>query len=256
MTEPEALPTGFRRRRYDSLLSTNSEALALARAGESGNLWVTAREQSEGRGRRGRAWTTGSGNLAASLMLIDAAPTTMVATISFVAAVALHQAVMDIAGPALADRLSLKWPNDLVLDKHKIAGILVEGEVLPSGAFAVVVGVGVNCVSHPETTAPLPASDLRERGVHTDPEALFSRLAVRMSDEIIRWEHGEDFPATRGAWLTRSWGVGAGIRINAGGRIVEGRFENLDVCGRLVLVKADGTREIFSAGDLFFPGGL
>jgi BirA family biotin operon repressor/biotin-[acetyl-CoA-carboxylase] ligase len=254
MARPEALPAGFRRLNFDSLLSTNSEALALARGGESGNLWVTAREQSGGRGRRGREWITGRGNLAASLLLIDAAPASMIATISFVAAVAVHQAVMDIAGPALADRLSLKWPNDLVLDKHKIAGILVEGETLPSGSFAVVVGIGVNCVSHPETTAPTPASDLSERGIHADAEALFARLVVRMGDELDRWQRGDDFPATRAAWLTRSWGVGGGIRINLGDRVVEGRFENLDECGRLVLAKADGAREIFTAGDVFFPG--
>ncbi|CAN5359100.1 hypothetical protein BH10PSE9_BH10PSE9_10400 [soil metagenome] len=119
------LPEGYRREAHDTLPSTNAHALSVARTGEPGGLWVTAREQSAGKGRRGRAWTTGGGNLAASLLLVDPAPPEVAATLSFVAAVALHQAVVDVAGPAAAERLTLKWPNDLLLDGMKVSGILV-----------------------------------------------------------------------------------------------------------------------------------
>jgi BirA family biotin operon repressor/biotin-[acetyl-CoA-carboxylase] ligase len=246
-----ALPDGFRRQAHDTLPSTNAHALAAARAGEPGGLWVTAREQSAGRGRRGRMWTTGGGNLAASLLLIDPAPAELAATLSFVAAVALHQAAVDVAGPAAAERLALKWPNDLLLDGMKVAGILVEGEKLPGGRFATVVGIGVNCVSHPEIAGGFAATDFAACGLPVDVEALFAGLAVRMAEEVGHWDRGAGFAGTRAAWLARSIGVGAPIRANLAGRSVEGRFETLDEAGRLILAQADGRRETITAGDVF-----
>ena len=245
------LPDGYRRQGHDTLPSTNAHALAAARSGEAGGLWVTAAEQSAGRGRRGRAWTTGAGNLAASLLLLDPAPPEISATLSFVAAVALHQSVVDVAGPPTADRLALKWPNDLLLDGMKVAGILVEGEKLAGGHFAVVVGIGVNCLSHPALAAGATATDFRERGLSVECEPLFARLAVRMADEIRRWNRGGGFSDIRTAWLARSIGIGAPIRATLADRSVEGRFETLDEAGRLVLLRDDGRRETITAGDVF-----
>jgi BirA family biotin operon repressor/biotin-[acetyl-CoA-carboxylase] ligase len=246
-----ALPDGYRRLTFDSVASTNATALAAARVGEPGGLWVTAGEQTEGRGRRGRGWTTGHGNLAASLMLIDPAAADVAPTLSFVAAVALHQAVVDVAGPFVAERLTLKWPNDLLLDQFKVAGILIEGEQLVGGGFAVVVGIGVNCVAHPDTSNH-PASDFRSRGVPLATEPLFSALVARVADEITTWDRGAGFVATRRAWLARATGIGGAIRVNLGERAAEGRFETLDEAGRLIVIRPDGTREAVSAGDVFF----
>jgi BirA family biotin operon repressor/biotin-[acetyl-CoA-carboxylase] ligase len=246
------LPLGFRREAHRNLPSTSSRALAAARAGDPGGLWVTAEEQSEGRGRRGRGWSTPAGNLAASLLLIDPAPPATAASVSFVAGVALHQAAIDCGGPGLADRLRLKWPNDLLLDRRKVAGILVEGEKLPSGAFAVVVGIGVNCVSHPETGTSHPAGDFRSLGAPIAAEPLFAALARRMAAELVVWDRGRGFAGVRAAWLARAGGIGEGIRVNLSDRTIDGRFESLDAEGRLVLLRDDGRRETVSAGDLFF----
>lgn len=248
------IPEGYRHEHYDALPSTNAHALAAARAGAAGGLWVTAGEQTAGRGRRGRGWTTGTGNLAASLMLIDPAPREIAATVSFVAAVALHQAVVDVAGPAAAERLALKWPNDLLLDRTKVAGILVEGEGLPSGAFAVVIGIGVNCVSHPDLTEGQAAGDFFARGLPVEPEALFGRLAIRMDEELRLWDRGRGFAEIRAAWLARAAGVGEAIRVNLAEGTVSGRFEALDEDGRLVLLRADGGRQSVGAGDVFLSG--
>lgn len=250
---PGPLPTGYRRQAFDSLPSTNAEALARARAGEPGGLWVTAGEQTEGRGRRGRPWSTERGNLAASLLLLDPALADVAATVSFVAGVALHQAVVDCAGPAVADRLKLKWPNDLLLDRLKVAGILVEGEKTGRG-LAVVIGCGVNCVSHPTETAH-PAGDFAGCGVPIDVEALFARLAARMAEEIARFDRGVGFAAVRTGWLARSLGIGEPIRVNLPGRVIDGRFDSLDMEGRLILSRDDGARETLSAGDVFFGAG-
>lgn len=246
------LPSSFRREAHDSLPSTSSRALELARAGDPGGVWVTAGRQSEGRGRRGRGWSTEGGNLAASLLLVDPSEPALAATISFVAGVALHQAAVDCAGPAAADRLKLKWPNDLLLDRLKVAGILVEGEKLASGTFAVVVGIGVNCISHPESGTTHPAGDFLSRGLPVEAEALFAALARRMADELSVWDRGRGFAAVRAAWLTRAGGIGEPIRVNLADRALDGRFDALDAEGRLVLLKSDGVRETVSAGDLFF----
>ena len=246
-----ALPGGYRREEHDSLPSTNARALAAARAGEPSGLWVTAGEQTAGRGRRGRAWSTGRGNLAASLLLIDPAPPEIAAALSFVTSVALHQAVVDVAGPAVAERLALKWPNDLLLEGLKVAGILIEGEKLPAGPLAVAIGIGVNCVSHPEVAGGHAAGDLSAQGFPVDAEALFGRVALRMSEELTRWDCGRSFADIREAWLTRATGLGQPIRVNLATRTVEGRFETMDQAGRLVLVHKDGRRETLGAGDVF-----
>jgi BirA family biotin operon repressor/biotin-[acetyl-CoA-carboxylase] ligase len=247
------LPSGIRREAHESLPSTSSRALALAREGDPGGIWVTAGDQSEGRGRRGREWTTGGGNLAASLLLVDPAEPALAATISFVAGVALHQAAIDCVGPFMVDRLKLKWPNDLLLDRLKVAGILVEGEKLPSGAFAVVVGIGVNCVSHPDSGTTHAAGDFRSLGVPVEAEVLFRALAGRMAQELAVWDRGRGFEATRAAWLSRASGIGEAIRVNLSDRTLDGRFDSLDGDGRLVVLRPDGGRETVSAGDLFFP---
>jgi len=244
------LPDGYSRSHFDSLPSTNAAALAAARDGDAGGLWVTAAEQSEGRGRRGRGWATDRGNLAASLALIDPAAAEIAPTLSFVAGVALHQAVVDVAGPTIAERLALKWPNDLLLDGFKVAGILIEGERLVRSGFAVAVGIGVNCVAHPRVSNH-PASDFRARGVPLAVEALFQALAHRMADEIAAWDGGAGFAATRRAWLARAMGIGAPIRVDLGEGVVEGRFETIDEAGRLIVDGGDGTREAVSAGDVF-----
>src|ERR1700693_4292463 len=105
---------GVRHITYETLGSTNSEALALARAGERGPIWITARRQSAGRGRRGRGWGSEAGNLYASLLLTNPAPSEKAAELSFVTALAVYDAVVAL-DKSIAGRLALKWPNDVLI---------------------------------------------------------------------------------------------------------------------------------------------
>src|SRR5512141_1498456 len=105
---------GVRHIAFEMLGSTNAEALTLARAGERGPLWVSAASQTAGRGRRGRPWVSEPGNLYASLLLVDPAPAERAPQLSFVAALAVRDAIAR-ATPALAPRLTFKWPNDVLL---------------------------------------------------------------------------------------------------------------------------------------------
>ena len=141
---------GVRHIVYDTLGSTNAEALALARAGERGPLWISARSQDAGRGRRGNAWASPPGNLYATLLLTEPSPKPQAPQLSFVAALALHDAVCECA-PQFGPALQVKWPNDLLLGPAKLAGILIEGESEP--AFAVAIGIGVKLREPPRRYA-------------------------------------------------------------------------------------------------------
>lgn len=252
------LPDGVRRLNYPSLGSTNAEALRLARQGElaqqgeGGPLWITAAEQVAGRGRRGRVWVSGKGNLHASLRLIDPAPPDRAATIAFVAGIALHGALAELLSPRASASLALKWPNDLILSGGKIAGILVEGERLNDGRFAVIVGFGVNCRFHPEMEGHYPAADLFSQGEVVEAQALFERLAKTMQAEMTLWSRGEGFSKIRQRWLDRALGLGGEIVVNLGERAIEGRFDALDEAGCLIVRRPNGHIESVAAGDVFF----
>ncbi len=230
----------------DIVDSTNAEAFRRAQAGERGPLWIVAREQSAGRGRRGREWTSPPGNLHATLMLTDPAPPAVAPQLSFVAGLALHDAVVAIA-PALAPRLALKWPNDLLSGGRKIAGILIEGEGDP---VSVAVGIGVNCRHHPDAVE-FPATDFVAEGADIAATALFSDLAAAMEARLQQWNRGRGFAAVRAAWLARAAGVGEAVRVRLSGRETAGRFETIDESGRLVLRTGPGDLAAIAAGDVF-----
>jgi BirA family biotin operon repressor/biotin-[acetyl-CoA-carboxylase] ligase len=239
---------------FDSLGSTNEEALTLARAGERGPLWIVAARQTAGRGRRGRAWTSESGNLYASLLLDDPAPAAVAPQVCFVAALSLHDAVLDTCAGLAPARLELKWPNDLLLDEAKVAGILVEG-VTAGSRSAVVVGFGVNCRSHPHDT-PYPATNFTAAHFELSPAALLRRLGVTWTARAREWARGQGFASIRAAFLARVTGIGAQIEARLSDRAVAGRFEGIDERGALVLIKPDGARVTVAAGDIFpLPAG-
>ena len=241
--DPTAAAAGVRLITHDTIGSTNEEALRLARAGERAPLWVTAKQQTVGRGRRGRTWVSEPGNLYASLLLADPSPPDRFPELSFVAALALHDAVTARI-PGLSGRVALKWPNDLLIDRNKFAGILVEGE----GA-TVVIGLGVNCVHHPAGTE-YPATDLAAAGVRAAPDSLFAPLSAAMQARLKQWDRGAGFAAIRSDWLARAAGLGKGVRISTAEGELAGQFEGIDGSGRLVLRRPDGTMQAVAAGDV------
>jgi BirA family transcriptional regulator, biotin operon repressor / biotin---[acetyl-CoA-carboxylase] ligase len=245
---PEANAAGARLISYDVLGSTNAEGLARARAGAAGPLWITAIRQTAGRGRRANAWSSQPGNLYASLLLTDLSAPEHAPQLSFVAALAVHDAIGALA-PRLRARLKLKWPNDVLVDGLKVCGILIEAES-GQGRFALVIGIGVNCVSHPADAA-FPASNLAGAGAQVTPRDLLEALARTMQARIAQWERGVGFAAIRAEWLARAAGVGATIRVRLPERELSGRFETLDQAGRLMLRLPGGGIEPITAGEVF-----
>jgi BirA family transcriptional regulator, biotin operon repressor / biotin---[acetyl-CoA-carboxylase] ligase len=247
--EPRATAAGVRLVAHDVLGSTNAEALNLARQGERGPLWVTAVRQTAGRGRRGRAWISEPGNLYATLLLTGRTDAEHWPELSFVAALAVHDAIVDLAAH-LEPLLKIKWPNDLLLGGRKFAGILIEGE--SGGSRAVAVGIGVNCANHPADTDH-PATDLAAAAAPISPAALFDALADKMTARIVQWHDGQGFAAIRADWLARASGVGEDVRVRLADCEISGRFEAIDAAGGLVLRLPDGNGTTIAAGDVFVP---
>jgi BirA family transcriptional regulator, biotin operon repressor / biotin---[acetyl-CoA-carboxylase] ligase len=241
-----AVAAGVRLAAYSVLNSTNAQALSLARGGERGPLWVTAERQTQGRGREGRGWVSEPGNLYASLLLAAPAPPQRWPQLSFVAALAAHDAISQTAAPA-GSGVAIKWPNDLMLDGAKLGGILIEGE---SGANApVAIGIGLNCVSHPRVS-DYTTTDLAAAGMNVSAAVLFAQLSKSMVERLLQWNRGEGFPSVRADWLGRAIGIGERISVRAAGLRLSGEFESLDEEGRLLLRLPGGRISIISTGDV------
>ncbi len=254
--DPIAVDAGVRLESLATTGSTNAEARLRALKGDNGPLWITATTQTQGRGRHGRTWISPPGNLYASLLLRDPSPFEAAPQLAFVAGLALRDAIAFEAA-ALAPRLHFKWPNDLLLDDRKCAGILIEGEAAPAiGAqtgFIAVIGVGVNCSSHPSASDDLafPATDLAAHGATITPEQLFARLSVTLWHRLAQWDRGHGFAAILRDWLTHVRGIGEPIVVRNGDAEMQGRFVGLDQAGRLMLERPDGGLTKIAAGDVF-----
>jgi BirA family biotin operon repressor/biotin-[acetyl-CoA-carboxylase] ligase len=246
--DPSAAAAGFRLAVHDVLGSTNSEALAQSRAGDKGPLWIVAREQREGRGRRGREWVSAPGNLYATLLLFDPAPAEAAPQLAFVAGLAVHDAIVACARE-LAGRLTLKWPNDVLYADKKLAGILIESE-MAAGKLAVAVGIGVDCLHHP-AEASFPATDLAAAGSQISPENLLGALSQTMMGRLMQWKRGTGFAAIRADWLARATGPGREITVRLADHELNGHFAGLDEAGQLLLRLGDGQLRTITAGDIF-----
>jgi BirA family biotin operon repressor/biotin-[acetyl-CoA-carboxylase] ligase len=239
-----AWPEGVGVQHYDVLDSTNETAHRLASDGQSGPLWIVARKQSQGRGRRGRVWVSPPGNLYATLLLAPSAPKRRHAELGFAAALAVSEA---LAAYAPETQIALKWPNDVLLNARKVSGLLLEG--LSGGALAI--GIGVNLKHYPGATE-FPATSLKaETGAEPEPDAVFAVLAARVHAWYEIWME-QGFDPVRNAWLARVFGLGGAIRVRLADGETQGTFEGVDRDGALLLRDASGSLARVAAGDVFF----
>jgi BirA family biotin operon repressor/biotin-[acetyl-CoA-carboxylase] ligase len=257
-----AVSRGYRLNGFDSVGSTSTEAARAAQAGDSGDVWFCALQQTAGRGRRGRPWQSPHGNLAASLLVVPDVDPAIAATLGFVAGVSLNQALAGIVPAAIlktgidgADtangRIALKWPNDVLADGAKLAGILLEAHKRPDGAMAIVVGIGVNVVEAPEGL-PYPATSLRALGLDTSAETVFGALSDAWVEAVELWDRGRGITDVLELWRRSAAGIGAEVAVNRDGDIVRGIFETIDEGGRLIVRANDNSRIAITAGDVHF----
>jgi BirA family transcriptional regulator, biotin operon repressor / biotin---[acetyl-CoA-carboxylase] ligase len=254
---PRAQSAGYRLAAFDRIGSTNAEAMSHARDGERGPVWFVTSEQTAGRGRRHRPWIAPRGNLASSILeVLDVSPA-VAATLGFAAGLALEAGLRKISVEAAlrsdgSDRLrfGLKWPNDVLAGRQKLAGILLEAEALQNG-LAVVVGIGTNVVAAPEGT-PTPATSLNALGIQIGAEELFKALSDAWVEFRGIWDHGRGFAEIRSLWLHCAMGLGERIAIQTGNAILEGTFDTIDETGCLIVRTAEGKRVPVAAGEVYF----
>jgi len=241
----------FRHERYETVGSTNDLARAAALRGEPEGLWVLAGRQTAGRGRHGRNWESPLGNFFGSLLLRPRRPPRELASLSLVTALAVAEAVDRLSLGTL--RAGVKWPNDVLLDGAKLAGILLESGTteLEPDPF-LIVGVGVNLAHHPSGT-PYPTISLAARGVgDVTPDRFLGELEPVLGRLYALWRT-DGFAAIRTDWLARAVGLGAEIGLRTGTAERRGTFVDLGTDGTLRLADASGRIDSVSAGELFFP---
>jgi len=245
-------PAGYDRIVLEQVDSTLDEA-ARRMAEIAAPTWILAHHQTAARGRRGRAWSNPRGNFSATLVLPDVAPGVLAALRSFVASLALFDSF--VAATGRTEPFAVKWPNDVLLNGGKVAGILLESVSRPGGMPGLAIGVGVNLAEPPpgdtlEPRALRPVALLQETGADVSPEEFLALLAGAFATcEARLRQYG--FAPLRQAWLDRAARLGEPITARLGREEITGVFETVDANGQLVLSTAQGRRAI-AAADVFF----
>ncbi|MBL4917346.1 biotin--[acetyl-CoA-carboxylase] ligase [Tabrizicola sp. DMG-N-6] len=233
--------------------STNAHALRIDPATPT---WIVAGEQTGGRGRRGRPWVSPRGNFYGTLTMRPRGPAATVALRSFLAALALHETCVVLTG--LPDSFRLKWPNDVLLNGGKLAGILLESSGAGGGAGGVArlaIGIGVNLIAAPppesvEPGAVPPVSLLSETGIRITPEAFLAHLAPAYARREAQFL-AQGFAPARRDWLGLAARLGQPITARTGSHSRTGIFADMDGQGALILDTPTG-REAIPAADIFF----
>lgn len=239
----------FRHLRFESIDSTNAQARRLSENGESGPLWITADTQTAGRGRRGRDWVSKSGNLFATHLLTVPVEPATATQISFVTALALYDACMSFL-PSTID-LSLKWPNDLLLEQKKLAGILLETVPCKEpGRLGLAIGCGVNLDHAPEQTAYAATWLNAHTQDKISPTQFLPVFAAAMNTRLDLWRNGESFDLIAKAWQNRASHIGKMVSLTTANETIVGKFLALAVDGALILELNDGKQQHFHAGDV------
>jgi BirA family transcriptional regulator, biotin operon repressor / biotin---[acetyl-CoA-carboxylase] ligase len=243
-------PHGVETLTFDSVGSTNDEVRRLASEGALGPLWVRAKIQTQGRGRRGREWLSAPGNLfMTGLLTLDAEPS-QAANLSFIAALAVAESIDAFVPPTLVD---LKWPNDVLIDGQKCSGILLESWTCPKG-LQVAIGIGINVLSQPaniDQKITCLADHALPTGNQCEAATLFEYVLCSFHYWLALWRE-QGFEPIRQTWLTRARGRGQPIVARLPHETLEGIFLGLGLDGALEMQLSNGTTRQISAGDVFF----
>ncbi|NBO19352.1 MAG: biotin--[acetyl-CoA-carboxylase] ligase [Proteobacteria bacterium] len=233
---------------FDSLDSTNEEAKRLAKGGGCHGAVIWAKKQSGGKGRLGRQWVSSEGNLFVSVLLQPEKPLEDLAQLSFVAAVAVIEALEGLF--PTGQKLACKWPNDIILNDRKLGGILLESFQTEGGKHWVVVGVGVNVEHFPQGT-DFPAICLKSAGVELiSAKIILSRFIHHFIDCYNIW-NTKGFAPIRRKWQAVAWGMEKRLCARLPGGELEGICQGIDAKGSLQLKLDNGKKQLVHAGDVF-----
>ncbi|MEL7470684.1 MAG: biotin--[acetyl-CoA-carboxylase] ligase [Pseudomonadota bacterium] len=235
----------------DTIDSTSEEARRHLAAGETGPFWIAAREQTKGRGRQGKPWSSKSGNLAVTGLIPFKGTPAEAARAGFAVSLGVAETVLILAHGA---SIEIKWPNDVLLDGKKVSGILLENlGKTPDGRLALTIGIGINLAHHPDAAPGMwpPTSLAAVTGAAPAMDDVLPVLIGQVSGALTR-DRLYGFEATRAAWLARAARLGEVIDVKLSSETLRGTFRTIDHTGALVLQTGSGLRSI-AAADVFFP---
>ena len=253
MTRTADLPPAYELVVLDAVDSTNDEAKRRAEAGAEDGTLIWAESQTKGRGRRGNQWQSPAGNLYMSLVLRPDCPAAEALQLSFVASLALADALGGLLPPL--SEVTCKWPNDVYLNRRKVAGLLLEssttGGTTSGGVLDwLVLGMGVNVSSAPTDLSPAATSLHGEGAGPVTPVQVLEGFSRHFLTRFNQWLD-DGFGPLREAWLYRAEGKGGEVTVNLENETFSGRFVDIDQSGALVVEMTDSGRRVVTAGDVF-----
>lgn len=234
---------------FDTIDSTNEEAKRLAANGASHGAVIWAKEQTHGKGRAGRNWESISGNLFVTVLLQPGCDIAIIPQLTYVASLAAYHTIHDILPEPSS--LSLKWPNDVLIDNKKVAGILLESFIVPGDDQRwVAVGVGMNIDASPQHVE-FPATSLKEEGVEIiSAKIVLSRYIHCFVETYNQWSK-RGFTAIKRQWADAAWSIGKEVKVSLPQEEVQGIFKGIDSEGGLILQLTPTQKRIIHAGDMF-----
>jgi BirA family biotin operon repressor/biotin-[acetyl-CoA-carboxylase] ligase len=236
---------------YDQIESTNRLAFELASSNQiQNNHVILAKKQTGGKGRYGRVWQSNEGNCFFSLLLKPQNKTTaQISNLSFVAAAAMNLTIQELS-PKQEIKISNKWPNDILINGKKTAGILLESSSNQNQINFVIIGIGVNLISYPDN-ALYPATSLENEGFRKIlPENLLKNFLEKFADLYQKWQDF-GFKPTRNLWLQNAFNLNKEILVNLPNQKIQGVFKDLDENGNLILELKNGEVKIIASGEIF-----
>lgn len=238
---------------FDRIDSTNDEAIRLVKSGVRGDVVIIAREQTKGKGSKGRYWHSISGNLHVSILLEAHDSLLRLQEMPFLVGLAIHDAIKEqaeLSGRSSID-IKLKWPNDVLVEGKKIAGILLESVVI-SGKLFVVVGIGVNTHFIPKIDGVEATSLLNEGIILRHADDFLSIIMTKFHQYYVNWQADKDFNRLRTEWLAKAYNLGNKVSITDGKNTLTGIYKGIDSNGAFCLELEDGKICDFVAGDISF----
>jgi BirA family biotin operon repressor/biotin-[acetyl-CoA-carboxylase] ligase len=229
--------------------STNEEAKRLIKSGhaQDGQI-IIAEEQTGGHGRYDRVWHSPIGNLYASIILNLDYELQKISEISFVTAVALGEMLAEILPDEY--KIEYKWSNDVLVNRHKISGVLLESVTNGAGGWWLVVGVGVNIRNKPEGLQNKAICLAQCGGEGISPDELLAKFMLFWGNQLNLWKNN-GFGCIRDAYLKRACKINEVIDVNLPNEKLRGIFNGISINGELELL-IDGDVRLISSGDVFF----
>jgi BirA family biotin operon repressor/biotin-[acetyl-CoA-carboxylase] ligase len=237
---------------YKQIESSNSLAFSLAKSHQvNHNHIILTDSQSSGKGRMGRVWDSKVGNLYFSLVLKPQTSIAKSSQISFIAAVAMGLAIAEFS-KIQSEKISHKWPNDILISGKKVAGILLESDFEPSNKSDVnfvILGIGVNVKTSPEDTIYPTTNLLSEKFNIENNQILLEKFLDNFSVIYQKWQDYGFLPI-QNLWLSKAHNLGGEITVNLPEKSLKGIFKDLDKDGNLIL-ESNGNNQIISSAEIF-----